>query len=950
MKKNNKKFIAIYYSFIMFLTLLMGLGTTPVLGAVGLNINWSKDDVPIDNLFHGAISRTGSYVSFYGNNVSEGWSYDVIVYDSTGAYTGGRYTQGGGLYQGSQVSTGWMKNNNRLWVSATASSVVEIEIDEVNSVLNTVSGLSIYEYCEIDFSYNDAIMSVSSIYTPASPDTFHTEIIDMNTISQDYSLNDIGSARCSPDSMEIFGLNDASYGEENRDYVVKYNLQTGVEMDSVNLSTFCINHGVDISGANLSCSSYGRMAVSTDYLYVPCYNNSDTSEYYILRIDVDNLDVGSVYLDNSSLSYRYMQLDVTADDELLIVGYPVSASHNMQMFDIETATQIDTGSDYASPRFSRDGSAVFVTDSTDDYIYYYDTDYEVDLGAGQDEGEDSGDYLKTCNDFGSPTGYISIEAPYLEHYIKSFGDVTINQVELFISRDQFEYVGSNPTDYFMYFNGINQGGANLIYQYDSNQYIVKWEGIDLDISTHNIVMEFYCDNALLSPPDYEYYWYRLPYADDEFYSTAHSNSSNYGDGYQQGNAFPYGDTSIKYCLYYTPNTIEGYNTYDITMYSVDPHYQGNTTVFNVDVTGDNDWYAIWRSPSDLLFKRNYFDGNDAVCSYTLPLDAEVGEWKFYAIDDDLWGYPSFGLDTYGTNITFNVSDGSSFWGDWKISPFYESVTLGEFNGFHYLVPDGESFLIRVSLPDGSSYTDVDGVGTGEIRTSSLFINCMQVGTWHLTLYNTSGSDDVFEDDAVFTVTSSTTNQNLLNILGSKTICAGNSLHFTGYFVGNLGNIHIIYDEDHIYNIVVTTGTINKVFTIPNGLYGDWEAYLTDSSGNRIADTTIEFTSINCDGTGGDGDGDGDGDFNGDDPSDWYDDVMPSGYKPYIGMLIIGIFLVLPLIISSNYGIDMPMIGYTGFAFTGLGISIALGFFQMWIALLVIVGIVATAVIVAFIRR
>lgn len=577
--------------------------------------------------------------------------------------------------------------------------------------------------------------------------------------------------------------------------------------------------------------------------------------------------------------------------------------------------------------------------------YYFDNFNITSSSAGQDQSSQESDYERcSAGDYNNINLYSS---PYIESFITSFGDVTINEVELFVNVDQYNYVNNSKNAYLGYLNEIPLGNPDYFFQDSSSEYILRWEFSGIDIGFYDIVLELGMTGDSGAP--YNISWMNLPTNRYNIQgSTYHDNSGDFGDGVRQGIYFYPSNTDygIKYCLYYDLNTPVASNTYDLTLLSVDPHLQGNKTSISVDVTGDNDWWAVLRNPSNGVFFETHFGGSngDAVYQHTFSPDAEIGEWTFYTIDRGYWSHPVGGLDNYGTNISLNVSDGSGDFGEWEVFPYIGTVPLNHYTGFDVLAPVGQEFTVRVYSPNEADYNDYVDIGEGSTLVSSgYFIECDEEGWWTLMLFNTTGSVNYNEDIEQFFVTGDTF-QNSLSVSLSE-VCVGGYVTFEGSYINSVGSIEIVLDAEHSYSYGIPLGTFTRHFTIPMDAIGSWTAYLADAGENMIDGTTVTFTSLDCSETPPDEDDD-----TKDNASQWADAIIPDDFNPYVGAIIVGIFMCIPFGLSAQTGMEFPMIGYGFFGMLGLGLSTSLGFFPMWIIYSLVVAIIGIAVIIVFVKR
>ena len=922
---NKKRFISLGLIYLLFSVIIFGFATIPVLGAVGLTQDWTNATYYSNYPMALDISKNGDYNYFvYSTSSHRVWDEDGTSVNQIGV--------SGGITSGGMSNGVFKRNTNQLWITKTTTSLQRY--DYINDIMvgTEITGLSPTgnDYSRLMFSYDDSLLIWSSLED--ATDDGSTIIVNMDTESEDLTIDELYLSEVSETDLSIFGFSEKDYtgfyGFKGS-HILKYSMESGLLMASENITTMMNNLGVSIDAQDVRTSHYqSKIAVTEDAVYFGVRNNSDNSEFYIIRSNL-NLNSFSILLDNTSLDHRTFRLDATKDDTYLLVGY-FDSSDNMEMYYIDNQTLIDSGCDGATGFFSLDGAFVFADDNIDNDLFYYSTEYEIDLDVGQGEGDtDLSDYEQRCS-FGF-LGYAkSTDYQVIEDYIYSFGDVEINAVELMISDDQVGFVSSNRTSYNAYLNGVSIGKPNYLFQYDETRYVLQWSDLNIDVGTNDIILEF---RNTYRRVGFVSYWLNIPMGTTDFARYG----GTFGNGYFDGTLWD--GLGLGTCLYYTLNAIpESNNTYDIDIISIDPHERGNSTEFRINVTGNESWTWLIVDPNGRIVEQDYMDNGNNIFyrSRIIEEDWITGEYTIYALDYD--SYPS-GL-SIAENETFNVTvyGGGN---EWFIGVTYDPIVIGTYQGFSYYVPTGYNYAILwMYHPTSEADTILQGVGDGALHTVKFGVLCDKLGLWSITLQNRTSSDTTEWDwyRVQFDCVKQIVNYIELGEQGNY-ICDNGYATILGFYDGEIGTLWVKKNENVFKSFPLTGGGFEHRF-YPDDYqeaWGIYDVFITNAEGETLDwSSGLKIEVYDCEDEG--------------EPSTGITDTSWYGL-PWFMPYIIGIFITLiitmsPLLLAVFITkktrinkINIPNMLYVGFFFLGLIFNVLIGFLPIWLPFVILFAMI-----------
>ena len=891
MKILSKKSKSIFILFLLASTLLFGLASSPVLGAVGLELNFV--DLYTDSLTPSsrnsiAITRDNLYYLFMNttNLEAHAVSDQSLVNSLAGITAGANQLIIPSSFTGDASDLVYTTDPDSGTVWKLISYDVSSDTDTVIcSDWYDGSSATTKKVYMLSQSYDNKYMVISH-------DDGGIEQINMDVGTKIRSFANFENGLCSPNSLRMIAFNCYS---GNPTHVVKMNLQTGLEVANTSLGILSPYSTSDTRYLD----GFGWNRWYENYYYASFYNVSDNTQFCYVRIN-DDLSTYSILIDDSDYwgtnAWRH---DITRDGEYIIV----TAEGNLDsvLYDND-GTIIATGVNrIQTPTFSYDGSYIVGYRTTTKEIYGYNTDYTI-VGGGQDTPDLSA-YDIQCPD-GSFYSAETINDKYLEMGVTNFGDITINAVELFVSGQQYN-LDNNKDNYILYVNGDLCGNADYFYQADAFFYDLVWDGLSINAGTDTIILEFGVDHTPILD------WHFLPMRSGTFSGNAlsHSTTGNFGDGFATGQVI-HGGYSLSHCIYYTINAPTfSNNTYNIEMLSTDPHYQGNISEFKVTVTGAEDWFAIITDNNgDIILKESY-DGNGVyLVSKFLLWYFETGVYTFFALDVD--AYPS-GLLT-AENETFTVSDGSAHWDDYELAVENTVLGTGERQYWYWKAPSGTNLTIRVVAPQGGTSLNFTRYGTGSWEYGTSFI-CNAGGQWEMYIIDWQYGIYGVMKTIYFSVTDTGGNYIEVDI---SPVCLGEyPIAVSGMYLGNDGELWYYLNNNSYYVFPLSYGEFYNAQMVDE--IGLWSIYIT-SNGTVEDWSKVSCLVEDCDipDTGA------------------YLDIyalmtsLPSLYRIIIGVVIIFLLTISPLAVISKLElkqqIDIPPVLYAVMGGVGLCVSTLIG--------------------------
>ena len=838
------KIKSIFIFLMLFLGLIFGFATTPVIATIGLQQYWTDSNAWVDtnNDMAFDVSKNGDYVGVCGRNSTQSTAQRQWIYDADGNLEN-VISASGGYVPGGSAGCSWMNNQDRLFTMKTPAIIQECSLSILNTFIgDTIGGLTSSSNNRLFFTYNDNFLLYSCGGTGQD---MWTTVIDMTTYGEEYTLQYLGNADVHPSSLIVAGTSDGqmptrNFIDDDERWLLTFNIQTGILINSVNMTTLLGGLGTNMNQSNWNIEENTHVACSDDYIYIPVYNNDDNSEFYVFKSDY-NLNSLSVFLDNTSLSHRNMKIDVTSDDEYFVVGY--DSIDSMQMFDISSGTQIDTGSDGAVPIFSLDGSVVFVNDMVDDDLFYYDTEYLIDLGgSGQGEGDtDLDDYEQRCT--GALLYDNTVYYNNISNYISNIGDISLVGVELRVNNYQIDIITSNKLYYSAYLNGVYIGYVDEIFQSSPNEYTLQWSGFDIDIGNNDIILEF--RNSIIG---FGQFW-NIPMG----YTDVARYGGIFGNGNFDGTLFD-GYLGLGTCIYYDINDVTpSDNTYALSLVSIDPHWRGNSTSWSMTVTGDESWTWLIVDPNGDIVYQDYQDNANNIFyrDRLVQSDFVLGEYTIYALDYDNGGWVT-GY-TSADNITFNVTAYGGSQTAWSIKASRNPIIVGTYQGYSYFVPSGYPYAIlwREESTAESGYLE-QGVGDGELHTIDPDPNFKidTAGYWDVILQNrtSSNTDEWTTYRDTFLATGSISNYIEYGKQGNY-ICDTSFATIRGFYDGGVGTLWFKLNENVFKSFALQGGDFSQEFYPDDyeDAWGVYVVYITNSEGEILDWSTGLYIEVyDCD--------------------------------------------------------------------------------------------------------
>lgn len=905
MKLLNKKSKSFFILFLLASTLLFGLATSPVLGSVGLDLEFADytDSLTPSSRSSIAITRDNLYYIFMNttNLEAHAVSDQSLINSLAGITSSSNQIIIPSSYSGDASDLVYTTDPD-------SGTVWKLLSYDVSSNSDTVicsdwydgSSATTKKVYMLSQSYDNKYMVISH-------DDGGIEQVNMDVGTKTRSFTDLENGLCSPNSLRMIAFNCYT---GNPTHVVKMNLQTGLEVANTSLGTLSPYSTSDTRYLD----GFGWNRWYDNYYYASFYNNSDNTQFCYVRIK-DDLTTYSILIDDSDYwgtnAWRH---DITRDGEYIIVTE--EGNLDSVMYDID-GTLIATGVNrIQTPTFSYDGSFIVGYRTTTAEIYGYDTDYTIDQGAG-----DITDFIKYC--FRGNTWFYNPSIAYtnLEQYITSFGSsVTIQSVELYIDERQYSYSGEESV-YYMWLNGFGIGNPSDIFQSDYSHYVIRWDNIDIDIGDDNMIFEFH---------DTEGWEYVLLGSEGgAVYHNAFllSQSDRTGNGIVEGTPYPihngqrYG---LYFCVYYDITIDDPCdNTYSITPLMNEPVEASNTTEFVISVDGCDNWIAVLYdgngavTPQDLAMVKTqtYTTEGDHYFSYVVPpTGVAYGTWTLYVCDDE--EFPVGIADE--VNYSFTVAKNVSVYGDYHLLLDPTSSLLNAIARFSWNAPVDTHIFIKGECIDGggTNYGDYF-IGTGEFEWSGEVHKLDAVGTWRFVMYEVIDDQLYFRTiDQVKIGTSDTTT---FNVPAFK--CQDDVLKIGGYISIKNAILHIekgteiftrTLDEGSIFEEffdVTTLGTWNAYITYNNTILGwankQFEVKECDEHGNPVDERVDDFLDIYALMTS-----------------------LPSLYRIIIGVVIIFLLTISPLAVISHLKlkqeINIPPVIYGIMGGTGLCVSTLIG--------------------------
>lgn len=683
------------------------------------------------------------------------------------------------------------------------------------------------------------------------------------------------------------------------------------------------------------------------------YNNTDmVLEFYAYGlayqfnpIDADGTKVGEnsamgedgwfniTHVSGNLMNYTW---DVGGGD----INYAEGASHNIGDWTSFNRIYINTSG----------GLTEFLLD---DIIITSDTP-----PAGEEEGESDSNYERCSYGVSTAT---NLYAPYHDTYISTFGDITINEVELFVGTGQYTLVNNSKGAYVAYVNGVSIGSPDYFFQDSSTEYILRWEFNGIDVGTYDIVLEFGMIGD--SGASYDIEWLNLPvakfYVDGSTYDYS-SGASNFGNGFQDGYSFytTLPDYGIKYCIYYDSNIpVTDATTIESSCLEDEIHYINHTYTFSANSVGGSSVWSLLNGTFVEMYSGNFHQGFD---SQIIPMP--------YGYGDGTWYFNVSSSNTY-SNCSFPVIPTPT--GDYFIYPSGgHDRTIGDgWLDILWKAPDGEDVYMLGEYFDAvygwQSIFNWSVTGTGVLETQSAITslnNDIWVGTWNIGLYNETTNVRLASTWLTLSVISDTYWFDVREYEddwkygwitpGDRAVIDGANgfkcLEFPcGHYmvIERNGTIVFSFDvteqEDFLDNLIYQfpeAGTYHFYFSVD---YDDKTPY----------DNVVRTVVVR-------GDSDNDDIPDELDADDEDEEFTPTPILPdlgvtwgmIMGLMIVSFFTLLPLLLThmtnqKGFNFTIPSIVYVLFAGIGTLISFAFGLFDTWVIFFIIaLGIIALGIL------
>ena len=691
-------------------------------------------------------------------------------------------------------------------------------------------------------------------------------------------------------------------------------------------------------------------------LHLVVYNEDTPHEYYYVIVDSDDLSIDYA-INISSISSTSESITVTSDGNYILF---TSSSGNSRMyqinFDSETLTllaQTQPTMEYVVTSY--DATRTMFIDTTQGYenpdLYVYDTDISAYEG-GSYEGSgygDLSDYEQICE--GGKGSYMNL--PSNNRYVENRYDVpvsvTIKAVDLFIDNGQYTYCSSTKNDYKLYVNGKDCSRPDYLFS-DGTGYTLRWTGINKDLTDEKPVFEFKCDGK-----DWlDRYWYGLGVNMEGGAFKYHNNNAIFGDGeYNGGSGYSFG---LGMCFYYD-SRVESDLEYDDTIHAVPTgktqFYEYDTITFQYTV-GEyyNTYLQLWHdSNSDGNYDSQYTGGEFGNGGYNIntfvgttsfiPKQTHDGDWQINIIRSGV-NVTSFNFSV--SNLSHDTDYNGQIWTSPKNTQVNQDFNIGWlYNKTYYDNYDGIILYTKEQNLKGETWIIKDGIKTNNEIGMSYSIPFQ--GIYYIWLCVNEGNDNYIAIDQTVQYVGMNTYNNYITTdkdhyeleftERSSIAQAYVTIGYSHMFLG--GDVYIVFGNSSMspYFIGNSPQGELEVNYVNAGLYSVKLVYYTSSNEYEVLDEktfTVGDTNFQED----------DKEVQGDDLATLLDENFDEDFQFFIGIIIIGFLVFLPLYASFVWGTglntfqgmfktqkEIDGIVYTMLGIIGLAIDIYLELFELW---------------------
>lgn len=534
--------------------------------------------------------------------------------------------------------------------------------------------------------------------------------------------------------------------------------------------------------------------------------------------------------------------------------------------------------------------------------------------------------------------------PYIEFQVPQFFDGIIKAFDLGVSDVQISDISAELNDYILYIDGIPQGNPTNLILTPLHDFILRWCGLNVNESMNKPVIEIGCTKSVNGV-----YWKEIAINTLGTGWFVHDTEGYFGNGIMDGANVNDG-LSIGYELYYVTENINPNlpdkirTTDDKTSYDSYNNIVFEVTVSRIDI---KNYLKIWHN--GVQVKEQGYNGTglfvsalnyDFVCNfiphgntsggnYNITLyrnNIEITDFQFTVMQKNpecaIWSYPNpvgsgndvtIGwLNDVGIPLNIVVSSSSAV--------AYSDIVQSNINSYwgnctYSFSNDGVYYIYIVSIINGT----VTQYGNTITQYVGIHFN-NELHTTEKIYYMSKDSEGVISADVVFFGKQAYLGRNLYIVTFPNQYVSNNlkasvifTEHIIHYYSGNYVAYLMLWN--HTF-----TGTLKPTDYVILGTVNYTIVDYTDGSNPNNPDNEV--------------------------PTSYFGFQIPDEFKLILGIVLTVVFTLIPLIVSALLSrktnisvITIPSLVYVGMFLLGIIMSIALGFFELWIIFFILFALI-----------